>query len=356
MADSTRTGLDVVLARHPLGTPTPEDFALRTSAPLEPEEGQFRIGVEWVSLDPAMRTWASARPGRGTPLMLGSVMRAYAAGTIESSRHPGWPVGLRVVGPFGMRTWHLTDGSDVRRVVPPDLEPFQAALGIVGHIGLTAHIGLVSIAGVRPDETVVVTSAAGAVGAVACQVARLLGAHVIGIAGGPDKALLCREEYCIDTVLDRHDPHLEERLREAAPEGVDVFFDNTGGPVHDVVMSQMAPGGRVAICGTIALDSANPGVGPRHERLILDRSLTVRGFLQSSHDDNAALPLAHLRAWYDSGELRLVEDVIDGLGQAPAGIERLLAGRHRGKVLVRVQPQPVPAPPRSVPIDRGVRT
>ena len=296
------------------------------------------IRMQRISLDPAMRTWASESPGRGQPIPLGSVMRAYGVGEVVGSDNADYPVGTRVVGPFGMKTWHASDGSDIRRIVPSDLEPVEASLGVVGHIGLTAHVGLRRIAQAKSGDTVVVTSAAGAVGSVAAQIARNLGCTVIGIASAK-KLQWAAATYGIDTMLDRRDPELGARLDEAAPEGVDVFFDNTGGAVHDLVMTRMAPGGRVVICGTIAMDSAHPGTGPRHERLILDRALTVNGFLQSHHDDESERALAELRGWHDAGLVRLHHELIAGLEHAPEGLERLLNGDHQGKVIVTIDPE-----------------
>lgn len=316
-----RLGREVALIRYPQGLPRVADFQLR-QVPLPPlAHGGVLIRIRRISLDPAMRTWASGRPGRGEPLPLGSVMRAYGIGEVTDSDNPRYPVGTRVVGPFGLKTWHATDGSDIRRVVPADLEPLEASLGTVGHVGLTAHIGLRRVAQVKPSDTIVVTSAAGAVGSIAAQIANRLGCTVIGIASA-QKLQWAATTYGIDTMLDRRDPELGARLDEAAPQGVDVFFDNTGGVVHDQVMNRMAPGGRVIICGTIALDSAEPGVGPRHGRLILDRALTVSGFLQSHHDDESDLALAELSRWHDEGTVRLHYEVVSGLEQAPEALER----------------------------------
>lgn len=332
-----RLSREVALIHYPAGLPRVADFEVReVEVPAVPAGGML-LRIERISLDPAMRTWASGSPGRGEPLPLGSVMRAYGVGEVVASEHPGYPIGTRVVGPFGLRSWHATDGSDIRRVAPADLRPIEAALGVVGHVGLTAHVGLRRIANVQPGDTVVITSVAGAVGSIAAQITRVLGARAVGIASG-SKVEWARRTYGIETVLDRHDPHLADRLREATPDGVDVFFDNTGGTVHDLVMQCMATGGRVAICGTIALDSSQPGVGPRHERLILDRALTVRGFLQSHFDDDAQAALDELRTWHDAGTVRLETESVSGLDHAAPALVRLLTGDHRGKIIVTTDP------------------
>lgn len=343
VAAPARHAREVALIRYPQGLPRVADFEVRDALIPAVPAGGVLIRILRLSVDPAMRTWASGSPGRGEPLALGSVMRAYAVGEVVSSDHPRYPSGTRVVGPFGMRSWHASDGSDIRRVVPTDLDPVEAALGVVGHIGLTAHIGLRRIAQVAPEDTVVVTSAAGAVGSVAAQIAQRLGCSVIGIASG-DKVEWAAQTYGIPTMLDRQDDRLAELLDQAAPNGVDVFFDNTGGTVHDLVMSRMASGGRVAMCGTIALDSANPGTGPRHERLILDRALTIRGFLQSHHDDEADAALAELLHWHREGSVSLECEVVSGLSHAIEALERLLAGDHRGKVIISTDPDHTDSP------------
>lgn len=332
-------GREVVLVRYPTGLPTVGDFEVREIAVPAPAEGEARLRIDWLSLDPAMRTWSSGNPGRGVPLPLGSVMRAYGVATVESSMNVNLPAGAHVVGVFGLREWHVTDGSDVRRVISDDVNPPRLALGLLGHIGLTAHTGMVSIGSVGPGDVVVVTSAAGAVGSVAGQIAKIHGAYVIGIAAGDTKVQLCCNEYGFDLCFDRLSESLEQDLIAATPQGVNIFFDNTGGPIHDLVMAQMAMGGRVAISGTIAVSSADPGTGPRHERLILDRALCVQGFLQSQHEGDAPAAIAQLSTWHREGRLVLVEDVVDGLDNAIEGLERLLAGDHLGKLLVRIQHQ-----------------
>lgn len=327
-------GLEVALIRYPVGLPTEDDFEVREVEVESCGEGDVLLRVELLSIDPAMRTWSARHPGRGQPIALGHVMRAMGVAEVMESRHDEYPAGAHVVGAFGLRSWHVTDGSDIKRTVLPVGYPLATALGELGHIGLSAYVGLVDVAHMQSGEVVVVSSAAGAVGALACQIARNLGARVIGIAGGTDKAEWAERTYGIDVVLDRHDPQLSVRLDELAPDGVDVFFDNTGGVIHDIVMEHMAVGGRIAICGTIAVKSDDPGVGPRHERLILDRALTVQGFLQSRHDDTADVALEQLRTWFDAGLLRLEVDIVTGLEQAIPSLRRVLSGDHRGKILI----------------------
>jgi NADPH-dependent curcumin reductase len=322
---------------YPQGQPRAADFGVRDAPVEQMPDGGVLIRVLRLSIDPAMRTWASQRPGRGEPLALGSVMRAYGVGEIVRSAHSLLPEGTFVAGPFGLRTWHVSDGSDIRRVVAADLEPIEASLGVVGHIGLTAHIGLLKIAEAKPGDVAVISSAAGAVGSVAAQIAKRMGCRVIAIAS-KDKTEWLSRTYGIDTVLDREAENLADLVGDNAGRGVDVFFDNTGGIIHDAVMVNMSRGGRVAICGTIAVDSARPGLGPRHERLILDRELTVRGFLQSHHDDVAAEALTDLRKWHEEGSVRLHYEVIQGIDRAGEALERLLSGEFIGKVVVSTEP------------------
>ncbi len=261
-------------------------------------------------------------------------------GEVVESRHPDYAVGDRVVGYLGLREWLVTDGSDLRRRVSPDVTPLQRSLGILGHIGLTAYAGIHRVLTVQPGETVFVSSAAGAVGSIAGQLARIQGCRVIGIAAGEEKVRLCLDDYRFDACLDRLAiDDLDAALAEVAPEGIHAYFDNTGGVIFDAAMRALQPLGRVAVCGTISISSTSPGQGPRHERRILDRRLMVRGFLQSDFEPEAEVMLQDLARWHDSGEITMAEDIVMGLPNAPIAIERQLSGQHLGKVLVGIDPQ-----------------
>ncbi len=324
----------VLLKRYPDGLPAEGDFEVIGSQRPGVGPGEMLLRIEWVSIDPAMRTWSARTPGRGEPLPLGSVMRAYGVARVEESDVPDYPVGTWVTGPFGLRTWHVTDGRDIRFRVPEGVPP-QTGLGVLGHIGLTAYAGIFRVADVRPGETVLVSSAAGAVGSIAGQLARIAGGRPIGIAGGPRKVALCLDEYGFDACIDRHTvADLDHALSSASGGGLDVYFDNVGGPTLDSALRLMRPGGRIAICGTISVPSADPGTGPRVERMLLDRRLTMRGFLQSEFAAAADEMLADLVTWYRQGLITLREDVVVGLAEAPRAIVRQLAGDHLGKVLV----------------------
>ena len=330
-----RSGHAVVLRSYPEGLPRTTDFEWVSETTPEPGDGQVLLRILWASIDPAMRTWHSAKPGRGVVRPLGTVMKAVAVAEVVESRN-SLRVGDHVVGSFGMREWCISDGADVTRVLDASIEP-RLGLGSLGHIGLTAFAGVHKVARAQAGETVLVSSAAGATGALAGQIAAAAGCRVIGIAGGPDKAAICRTEYGFDMCIDRHaETDLARALRTAAPEGIDVFFDNVGGPTLDAAMQNMNARGRVAICGTISVRSSEPGHGPRHERLMLDKQLTVQGFLTSQFEVDYPEMLESLSLLHSEGRLHLREVVVEGAENAPLALEQLLAGEFAGKVLVRI--------------------
>ncbi len=328
-------GHAVVLRSYPEGLPRATDFEWVPETTPEPGDGQALLRILWASIDPAMRTWHSAKPGRGVVRPLGTVMKAVAVAEVVESRN-GLRVGDHVVGSFGMREWCISDGTDVARILDPAIDP-RLGLGTLGHIGLTAFAGLHKVARVQAGETVLVSSAAGATGALAGQIAAAAGCRVIGIAGGSDKVAICLTEYGFDTCIDRHaEADLVAAIRAAAPEGIDVFFDNVGGSTLDAVMQNMNALGRVAICGTISVSSSEPGQGPRHERLMLDKQLMVQGFLTSQFEVDYTEMLEALALLHSEDRLHLREVLVEGAENAPLALEKLLAGEFAGKVLVRI--------------------
>ena len=330
------TNLRLVLRSHLTGRSTSDVFELDQVPISAVGPGQLLIRNSYLSVDPAMRTWSAAQPGRGEALALGSVMRAYAVGQVTISNHPRYPVGTCVTGPFGAQYWCVSDGSNIRQSWGRAPIPITSTLGVLGHIGLTAMVGLQIIAIPKPGETVLVSSAAGAVGSLAAQIAKLVGANVIGIAGGLEKVRLCRDEYGFEAIDYQASQDLTAEIAGAAPSGIDVFFDNVGGSILDAALPNMNPRGRIAICGTISIDSADPGQGPRLERRILDRELTVTGFLQSNYAYENNRFLLQLGTWHREGRLKLREEIFTGLKSLPVALEHLLHGKNLGKVLIDV--------------------
>lgn len=326
----------VLLKRYPDGLPAEGDFEVIGSQRPGVGPGEMLLRIEWVSIDPAMRTWSARTPGRGEPLPLGSVMRAYGVARVEESDVPDYPVGTWVTGPFGLRTWHVTDGRDIRFRVPEGVPP-QTGLGVLGHIGLTAYAGIFRVADVRPGETVLVSSAAGAVGSIAGQLARIAGSRPIGIAGGPRKVALCLDEYGFDACIDRHIvTDLDHALSSASGGGLDVYFDNVGGPILDAVLGQLRPFARIAICGMISQYQATEKSGLKNVGALLDMSATMTGFRIGQHLPRRDQALGELMEWWRQGRLKWRETVFDGIEQAPAAFINMLAGGNYGKQVVRV--------------------
>jgi NADPH-dependent curcumin reductase CurA len=304
-------------------------------------DGQMLIRVIWLSLEPAMRGWIAEAANYSEPVPLGAPMTGFTVGEVVDSRHPGYPVGTIVQGRQGWRRFAVSDGSDIDRVVDPSLAPITTALSVLGMNGATAYVGLVEVCGVKEGDTVVVTTAAGAVGSMVGQIAKVKGARAVGVTGGPDKVRSCLDEFGYDAAIDyKAMDDIGPALDAAAPDGIDCFFDSVGGAQFDAVLDRINVGARIAICGTIGMPSFPPPTGPRPNRQLLVKRARMQGFLILDHYDRFETIIAELAQWYRDGRINYREDVTDGLEHAPAALVRLLTGQNTGKALVRVGGDP----------------
>jgi NADPH-dependent curcumin reductase len=327
----------VVLASRPVGVPQAAHFALEEAPVPGLGEGQFLVANRFLSVDPAMRGWVNDVPNYSPPVPVGDVMRSFAVGEVVASRNPAWKEGDRVAGLFGWQRFAVSDGSDVtRRVDETDL-PLSAALGVLGLNGVTAYFGLLDVGRPRAGETVVVSTAAGAVGSCVGQIARIMGCRTVGIAGGAAKVDQCRREFGYDDAVDYKAGTLDDDLARACPDGVDVYFDNTSGPITDAVLRRLNVGARVVVCGTAALQNWAPWPeGPRVERHLLVKRARMQGFVIFDYQARYGEAVEQLARWLRDGRLAWREHVLEGLGAAPDAIAMLYRGENTGKLLIRV--------------------
>ena len=338
----TKTNCQVRLRARPEGIPQAHHFEV-TEEPLGPlAEGRFRVRNSYLSVDPAMRGWVSAVANYSKPVGIGEVMRSFAAGEVVESRHPDYAPGERLVGMFGWQLFADAEGRDVIRRVREDDLPLSVHLGVLGVNGVTALLALTLVGEPKPGETVVVSTAAGSVGAAVGQIARILGCRAVGIAGGPEKVRLCLEEFGYDAALDYKAPpggDLPAAVAGACPEGVRVYFDNTAGPVSDAVLPRLAAGGRVVVCGTASVASWDPPpLGPRVERHLLVKRARMQDFVVLDHAARFEEAIGRLAGWLREGKLRHREDILERIDQAPDAIAGLYRGENLGKRLIRVGP------------------
>lgn len=327
----------VRLKARPDGIPQAEHFEL-VEAPLPtPAEGEVLVRNSFLSVEPAMRGWVSAVANYSEPVALGAVMRSLAAGTVIESRHPDWRPGDRVTGMFGWQDFAAVRPAAIQRRIDADDLPLSAALGVLGLNGLTAYFGLLDAGRPKPGETVVVSTAAGAVGSCVGQIARIEGCRSVGIAGGPTKAALCREAFGFDAAIDYKSGDIAPALAAACPDGIDVYFDNTAGAISDAVLRHLNVGARVVICGTASIASWDPiPQGPRVERHLLVKRARMQGILVFDYADRYAEGLAKLAGWVREGLIRYREDILVGIEQAPDAIAGLYRGDNLGKRLIRI--------------------
>ncbi|SPF56336.1 putative NADP-dependent oxidoreductase YfmJ [Candidatus Sulfopaludibacter sp. SbA4] len=333
----TATNKQIQLAARPTGFPNPTDFRLVESPMPEPAAGEFLVGVSYLSVDPYMRGRMNAARSYADPQKLDEVMGGGAVGKVLASRHPGFAEGEYVVGMFGWQQYAISDGRGVMKV-DPRTAPISTSLGVLGMPGLTAYFGLLDVCAPRAGETVVVSGAAGAVGSAVGQIAKIHGCRVVGIAGGDDKIRWITEDLGFDAAFNyKTETSHFERLKELCPAGIDCYFDNVGGSITDAVFPLMNTGGRVAICGQIALyNLEKPETGPRLLPLVLVRTLKVQGFLVFQYASRFGEAFPHLAQWLREGKLKYRETVAGGIENAVAAFLGMLRGENVGKQLVKI--------------------
>jgi NADPH-dependent curcumin reductase len=332
--------LQVRLASRPEGRPSAANFTI-TSAPIpSPVEGQALIRTRYLSLDPYMRGRMSDAPSYAPPVKIGGLMVGGTVGEVVTSRHPSLSPGDVVLAYTGWQRYGVQQAATVRKL-DPAVAPVTTALGVLGMPGFTAYAGLTQIGRPRAGETVVVAAASGPVGATVGQLAKILGARAVGIAGGPEKVAYLRS-IGFDAAADHRAPDFADQLASAVPDGIDVYFENVGGRVWDAVFPRLNPFARVPVCGLVALYNA-AGAPPGPDRsaalmsAILRKSLTLRGFIQNEFvADLTDEFLERATAWVRDGSLRYKEDIVDGLENAPEAFIGMLDGKNFGKLLVRV--------------------
>ena len=324
---------EVRLVRRPRGEPAPEDFEFAERELDRPGEGRLLVRNVFMSVDPYMRGRMSDAPSYAAPYELGKVMYGGAVGEVVA----GDEAGALVVHQAGWREGAVLDANRVRRASVPDGVPASALLGALGMPGLTAWVGVTDIAPVQAGETVFISAAAGAVGSVAGQIAKARGCRVIGSAGAPEKVAYVRDELGFDAAFSHRDD-VGAALREAAPDGVDVYFDNVGGPQLEAAIGALKQGGRIALCGHVSeYNAIEPAPGPRNLGLLVGKRGRMRGFIISDHGDREPDFRAEVGALIGEGRLKLAETVVDGgIEAAPAAFIDMLRGRHLGKVVVRL--------------------
>lgn len=331
----------MVLVARPAPTVTAALWQLREQPTPEPGEGQFLVRNRYLSIDPAMRGWIAEAANYSKPVPLGAPMRSFAVGEVVASRNLQYAEGETLMGRFGWQDYCLCSGSEVDMRVDTALAPVSTALGVLGINGATGYLGLSLIGQPRAGETVVVSTAAGAVGSVVGQAARIAGCRTVGLTGSAAKVEQCLDLFRFDAAIDyRGEPDLAAAVARACPDGVDIFFDNVGGAVADAVMPALNERARIVVCGTIGIPSDPPPLGPRYNRTLLVKRARMEGFLVLDHLDRLGEVVETLAPWVRDGRLRYLEDVAEGLDSAPSALVRVLAGENTGKQLVRVHADP----------------
>ena len=326
------------LAARPSGLPKASDWELTTEPAPVAGSGEFVVAVEYLSIDPAMRRWISPNPADYGPVPIGAVMEAGAIGQVTASEHPGFDIGEHVYGAFGVQEFARSDGTGVTKL-DTSLAPLTAYLNALGVTGLTAYFGLLDVGRLSEGDTVVISGAAGAVGSVAGQSARIKGARVIGIAGGPEKTRWIVDELGFDAAIDYKAEDVGRALGGLAPQGVDVFLDNVGGETLDAVFGHLALGARIVLSGSVSQYNTEQPRGPSNYIELIRRRASMLGFLTPDYADRYPEARAELAGWLRDGRLISREQIIDGGIRAfPDALLKLFAGENFGKLVLAVSP------------------
>ena len=326
-----------VLTHRPQGNLSRSDMELREAPVGELKDGEILIRNLYLSLDPTNRIWMSDRDQYLPPVGIGDVMRGSTIGVVEASRSPRFIEGDIVLpAAGGWQLYTIAEARATRKLAPHGI-PLTAYLSVLGLTGLTAYFGLLDVCKPQSGEVIAISAAAGAVGSIVGQIAKIKGCHVVGIAGGAEKCRWIQQDLGFDAAIDYKSEDVGAALDRLCPDGVDISFENVGGPIMDAVFSRLRLGGRMALCGMISgYNSDAPMAGPTDFGRILMNRLTVRGFVVIDYFARASEAFADLSEWIAAGKIHWKDHVIDGLEEAPDALQRLFTGNHDGKLIVKI--------------------
>jgi NADPH-dependent curcumin reductase CurA len=324
------------LAARPVGLPKRSDWNYTEESVRQPNQGEVLIRTLFLSLDPAMRGWMNDAKSYIPAVQIGEVMRAGGVGVVVASQHPDFKEGDHVYGTLGVQEYATLSGKDLTKIAASSL-PLPVYLGVLGLPGLTAYFGLLDVGQPKPGETVVVSGAAGAVGTVVGQIAKIKGCRVVGIAGGKQKCDYLTQELGFDAAVDYKSDELKKTLRQHCPKGVDVYFDNVGGDILDTVLTQLARKARIVICGAISQYNSTTGVkGPANYLSLLVNRASMTGMIVFDYAARYPEAMREMAGWLAAGKLKSREDIVSGIETFPEALLKLFKGENLGKLVLKV--------------------
>jgi NADPH-dependent curcumin reductase len=324
------------LASRPVGVPKRTDWAYEEETVRELHEGELLIRVLFISLDPAMRGWMNQSRSYVPPVGIGEVMRALALGRVVASKNPKFAVGKHVSGTFGVQEYFISEGKGLIEV-DPRVAPLPTFLNVLGMTGMTAYFGLLETGQPQTGDTVVVSAAAGAVGSVVGQLAKIKGCRAVGIAGGTAKCRYLINELGFDAAIDYKSEDVTAVLRKSCPQGLNIYFDNVGGDILEAALANLARGARIVICGAISqYNNTGPVQGPRNYLSLLVYRATMKGMLVFDYADRYAQATREMAGWLAAGKLKSREDIVEGIETFPDTFLKLFRGENFGKLILKV--------------------
>ncbi|MEL7247002.1 MAG: NADP-dependent oxidoreductase [Bacteroidota bacterium] len=330
------TNKQLILRKRPVGLPEADTWSLEETAVPELEDGQLLVRHHYISLDPAMRGWMNATRSYIPPIELGAVMRAGSIGEVVASKHEKFQEGDVVSGWGGVQEYCLTDGTNWYKV-DASLAPMTAYIGTLGMPGMTAYFGILEVGKITEGDVVLVSGAAGAVGSVVGQIAKIKGCTVVGIAGGPEKCQYLTEELGFDAAIDYKNENVGRALKEHCPKGIDVYFDNVGGDILDMALARLRMHARVVICGAISqYNNTDKIQGPSNYLSLLVNRATMQGMVVMDYAKGYGKAAMEMGQWMMQGKLKSKEDVYEGIENFHPTFLRLFSGEKKGKLVLKV--------------------
>eukprot|EP00123_Amoebidium_parasiticum_P019443 comp25601_c0_seq1/m.47010 comp25601_c0_seq1/g.47010 ORF comp25601_c0_seq1/g.47010 comp25601_c0_seq1/m.47010 type:complete len:373 (-) comp25601_c0_seq1:33-1151(-) len=336
MSTGAQTNRQCLLKERPVEMPDASTWDIRDSPIPKPNDGEVLVKIKYASLDPAMRGWLREGKSYIPPVGIGEVMRALTIGEVVASNNAQYAVGDTVVGQGGIQQYHVTGGKELRKVDPKVL-PMPTYIGGLGMPGMTAYFGLLHVGQPKEGETILVSAAAGAVGAIVGQIGKIKGCRVVGIAGGSAKCKYITEELGFDAAIDYKTDNIYKALKEKCPKGIDVYFDNVGGEILDAALSRLNRGARIPLCGAISQYNKQVPAGPRNYLSLLVNRARMEGFVVFDYAKEYKTAANEMIGWYGQGKLKFKEHVVEGgVDKFPSALNMLFTGDNFGKLVLKM--------------------